>query len=271
MRENLFGTEEPAAPVADTPETPAEEPAAVPDGKIAALETSVAETNQAVQNLAGRLESIFAQAAAQAEANNQPAQEPVAIDNDQFLNELANDPSGTIDRRAQAVIAKMADEQLTPTLTTILETTHDTLLTKHEMEIDKEFGENTWSEIIQPAMEKDMANLRNVNYRAIADPGSIKALVDRQLGLNFKTLRERATTKEKADQEVKEAQVSQGLPQGGQPRIRMANSEPDEDAKLFFSEIEAATGDKIDTKTFMKLHNAGNTIDDYLAVVGGDK
>jgi hypothetical protein len=230
------------------------------DERLSQLESAISETNQALASLTRSLAASM-QAANESEMNSR-----VPVDLDAFRAELVEDPGGAIDRRAQAVVERMAGEQLTPTLTALIDTTHDTLMGKYEALVSNDFGPKAWDEVIKPAIKDDVNRLREINLRALADPVAIKALVDRQIGMNWKSL----TAKQAEHAKQKEAdvadEISRGLPQGGAPRIRMNPETPNEDIKIFWDDVEKATGQKVDRKEFMAMHNAGNSIDDFLAV-----
>lgn len=268
MEEQLFGEQAGAEAPPGPPAPPAEGTPAVPaapsgaEDRLAALESAVADTNQAVLSLTRTLATSAEQALAADAAGREEAAEP---DMDQFRQELVNDPAGTIDRRAAAVAERLATEQLNPTLVTIIEATHDTLLAKHEAQITNEFGEEAWSKVIEPALKEDIGTLRERNIKALADQTAIKALVDRQVGMNYRDLAVRQAETKEAKEKAMAEQISTGLPQGGQPKVRLSADQPDEDIKTFWGDIEEHTGEKVDRVQFMKLHAAGNTIDDYLA------
>jgi len=272
MEEQLFdtppGSEEEATPPPKAPEgTPASGAGDGTDERFAALESAIAETNQSVMSLTRSL-AASVQRANEAE---QATDMNTIPDMDEFRSQLVDDPAGTIDRRAEAVVNRLAGEQLTPMLTTIIETTHDSLMAKHEAIIEDEFGQEAWTKVVEPAVKEDVGRLREHNIRALADPGAIKALVDRQIGMNWKDLSAKQATHSATQRKTMEEEVSRGLPTGGNPRARMNTDVPDEDIKTFWADIEKATGEKVDQKTFMKLHNTGNSIDDYLKVVAGNK
>jgi len=269
MEEQLFGEQgAPEAPPVVTPETP-ETPAAPvdtgSDDRLAALESAVADTNQAVLSLTRTLASSAEQAIRAEEAG------AVAPDMDEFRQELVNDPAATIDRRAQAVVERLAETELNPTLVTIIEATNQTLLAKHEAQVTAEFGEEAWSKVIEPGVKADIDTLRERNVKALADQTAVKALVDRQIGMNWRDLATKQSDHKEAQKKAMSEEISTGLPQGGQPRVRLNPDQPDEDIKVFWDDIETHTGEKVDKAQFMKLHAAGNTIDDYLAAVKGAK
>jgi hypothetical protein len=77
----------------------------------------------------------------------------------------------------------------------------------------------------------------------------------------------RSEAEDKEAQQAMEEIVSQ-LPTSGVPRAAQREGVVDTpDAKLFFAEIEAATGEKIDPKAFGVLHKTGSTLSEYLAAV----
>ena len=266
MEEQLFGEqageEAPAGTPGDGKAAIIDKPDVTGD-RLEALEAAVADTNQAVLSLTRTLATSAEQALAADAANRETAEAP---DLDEFRQELVNDPAGTIDRRAEAVSKRLAQEELNPTLVTIIDATHETLIAKHEAQVTNAFGDTAWAEIIEPALKEDISTLRDRNIKALADRTAIKALVDRQIGMNYESLAaKKAETKEAKEKTVAE-QISTGLPQGGQPKVRLNPDQADEDIKTFWGDIEEHTGEKVDKGLFMKLHNTGNTIDDYLAV-----
>ena len=263
MDEDIFGGGTP------TPEpTPAPEPAA--DTRLDALTERLEQTNQAVATMATQLGEVFTSAAA--EPAPQPVQAPVADPTtDEFLNDLATRGTAVVDERVNAGIKQVADAQLTPVLTTMIETAHTGLMAEQRMAIDSDFGVGTFDEVILPELSKEIGQLRSVNARALADGASIKALVDRHIGMNYQTLKTKETghTTAQAEEATRvRDELIKSLPTSGGARISLREGEIDADTKTFFKELKDATGETIDTEQFDKMRSV-NTLSDYLKVTAG--
>lgn len=234
--------------------------------RLSQVEDSLASTNEALASLTRTLAQSVEQAA------KQEGQASQSEGDDDYRQRLVNDPRGTIGDTAREIAERttreLAGQEFTPVMASVIDATHRTLMKEHELQIRADFGDEAWDKVVEPAVRTDIETLRERNVRALADPAAVKALVDRQIGMNYKSLAAKQATHQKAKEQAMAEQISTGLPAGGQPRVRLNPDEADEDAKQFFSDIEKATGVKTNVKEFMKLHNTGNTIDDYLAVVG---
>ena len=198
---------------------------------------------------------------------------------DDFLNEFSTDPQGTVRKLARAEFAQSAGEHLTPAVMQVLDTANRQLLQGHEARVDMEFGEGTWAEVFKPQIEKDINQLRLANPKAIADPATLGALVDRLYGgENFPVLLERRKALETT---MKQRGLSHFLPSGGVPRMRVGNPQEEvpDDVETFLREVERSTGESIDRKQYAKLYHTGTesgpgrhrtTILEYLKAVGAD-
>jgi hypothetical protein len=143
--------------------------------------------------------------------------------------------------------------------------------------VDSEFGTGAWNEIFKPQLDKDMAQLRQVNPSSLADPATVKALVDRQFGgQNFEKLVARRGQLE--DGRMRGA--TNLVPSGGYPRLRSeAQNEVPGDVEGFLRDVEKATGENIDRKHYAKLYHTGResgpgrhrtSLLDYLRATGAD-
>ena len=229
------------------------------------LEMAMAELTNTVRDAATRLTSA-------------PAQAPPRSSED-FLNDFATNPQGVMERVAADTFRKAASETLNPAVLQVLDTASRQLLTSHEMRVDSEFGEGTFNEVFRPQLEKDLNQLRVANPRAMADPATMEALVNRLYGGdNFPKLLERRKALEST---ARARGVSHFLPAGGVPRLRVGNPQEEipDDAEGFLRDVERATGESIDRKHFAKLYHTGSesgpgrhrtSIVQYLKAVGAD-
>ena len=251
---------------APPPQAPPQPAAPAPDMRIDRLENAMAELTMTVRDAATRL--------------TQAPQQAPPRSNEDFLNDLASDPQGVIQRVAADTFRRAAAETLNPAVMQVLDTASTQLLTGHQQRVDYEFGEGTFDEVFRPQLEKDLAQLKQVNPRAMADPATMDALVNRLYGgENFNVLLERRQGLEKS---AKARGLSHVIPSGGVPRLRSnmnAEAEIPPDAELFLREVERSTGENIDRKNYAKLYHTGvetgpgrhrTTVVDYLKAIGAD-
>ena len=237
------------------------------EDRMSRLESSMAELTATVRDAAAALRATPAAPQAQQSA-------------DDFLTDLAANPHGVITNVASQAAAAVMARELNPAVLQVLENGNDQLMRSHEERIDSEFGEGTFKEIFKPQLDNDMRQLKSVNPRAIADPQTVNALVNRLYGGdNFHMLSERRTALEKTAQV---RGLSHLLPRGGVPRLRVGNpnEELGPDHELFLREADKATGENTDRKAFAKLLHTGREtgpgrhrtdLSDYLAVTGATK
>lgn len=244
------------------PAQPAAPAAPDPSGeRMDRVERSMAELTNAVNEAAQRL-------APQAQPQRAP---------DDFLNDLASDPQGVIERVAARTFEKQAAQHLTPAVLQVLDTASTQILQGHRLRVDSEFGLGTFDEKFMPALKADIAQLRSVNPRAIADPATVEALVNRLYGGdNFQDLMDR----KKGIETMHARGLSHLVPGGGAPRLR--NPTGDElppDVEQFIRETDRATGEQTDRKQFAKLYYTGvesgpgrhrTSVLDYLRATGAD-
>jgi len=231
-----------------TPEAPAAAPAqpAAPDlntQRLDRLEQVMAELNNTVRQTGQQLLS-------QQTANTPP---PKAED---FLNELATDPRGVIQREARAAFQAAAGETLTPAVLQVLDTSSRQLLSEQELKVDTQFGIGTWNELFRPQLEKDLTTLRAQNPSATADRGTLDALVSRLYGGdNFDKLADKRRAMENA---MARGMAHHMIPGGGIPRLRSPNTDDvPNDVEQFNRDVERATGQGVDRKVFNKLYYTG--------------
>jgi hypothetical protein len=251
--------EAPAAPAVPAPSAEGD--------RLERLESSMAELTATVRDAAAAL-------------RNTPAPQGPQRTPDEFLSDLATDPRGVIRNEATQAAREMMAQSLNPAVLQVLENGNAQLMRDHEATIDSEFGEGTYSEIFKPQLDRDIAQLKQVNPRAIADPQTMDALVNRLYGgQNFHMLSERRQAFEKTAQV---RGLSHLLPRGGVPRLRVGNpaEELGPDHEQFLREVEKATGETKDRKQFARLLHTGREtgpgrhrtdLADYLAVTGADK
>jgi len=199
---------------------------------------------------------------------------------DEFLNELASDPQGVIQRVAAETFRRTANETLNPAVLKVLDTSRTQLIERQKEKVDGDFGEGTFDEVFKPQLDKDLDQLRQVNPSAMADPATVEALVSRLYGGdNFPLLLERRANLEKS---ARMGGRSHMLPSGGVPRLRGAadpTTEIPPDAEQFLREVERNTGEAIDRKQYAKLYHTGvetgpgrhrTTIIDFLKATGAN-
>lgn len=270
--EGSEGGEEPATPEPKAPPAP---PAPTPDpqadARLNRLEGMVSE-------LVTSLKQAASTPMPEAPAPPRPANERV--------NEFVTDPDGYINRIASETAQRLVAEAVNPVVMQTLDVSAQQLLGAHAVDVDTRFGTGTWAEMFQPQLEQDLGRLREVNPRALADKGTIDALVSRLYGgANFDRLVERRGKAAEAAAAAEEAGLAKivsripgGVPGGGIPRVRQgAEGELPEGVETFLKETDKETGTTTNRKHFAKLLNAGTenpggrrvtTVVDYLQAVG---
>ncbi len=274
MDEQIFGTTTP-----EVPKEPANaaEPAVEPDTRFELLAKEIANTNQAVASMADRLGEVFT------DAGNQPDPTPVPVapaaptpqeqTTDDFLNDLTARGAAVVDERINEGIRKVSDAQFAPVMATMIETAHDGLIASKQNDVDSIWGPGTWNDVIKPELDKELTQLRTLNFQALADKNAIKALVDRHIGINYAALKERDSTyteEQAAVAKKSRDDLISSLPTGGAPRISLREGEVDGDTQTFFKELFEATGNKIDVKKFEGMRDV-STLKDYLELTAGAK
>lgn len=252
MNDDIFdGTNAPAAtPPAAPPPTPASAPP--DDGRVERLEATV-------NKLVGTLTDLANQPAPVPAAPPAPRPSPGDL-----LSELASDPEKVVSRIAQETADRVVNQNLAPVVMQTLDVAAQQLLNGHANQVDAQFGAGTWDEMFRPQLEQDLARLKGVNPRALADPGTVEALVNRLYGgANFTKLIDRRDAHKTALSETEKAGIQKiisHLPQGGVPRLRGAggNDEIPADVEQFIRETDAATGTTTDRKAFARLYNTGS-------------
>lgn len=251
----------PEEPAQAQPLPPAPAPA---DARLDRLEQAMGQLADTVRDAANRLTQA---------PTAPPVQKP-----DEFLNDLAANPQEVI-RREAAFAARQVGQEQNPVLMNVLSASNQHLMNLHRQKVDGELGEGTFDELFLPQLNKDVAQLKSINPQAIADPATLEALVNRLYGGdNFPVLMERRRNLEET---ARVRGVSHLLPSGGVPRLRAGNPQEEihPDAELFLREVEKATGENVDRKTYTKLYHTGKAtpagghrtdLADYLRAVGAD-
>lgn len=249
----------------EDPQQPAAQPQAPPqEDRLARLESAMVQLGETVREAAQRVTTL------------QPPQAPQKPP-DQYLNDLAADPQGTIQREARDAARAEADSRLGPALLQMIDTTSKQLLQGYQLKVDSEFGLGTFDEVFRPQLDKDLAQLRAINPQAMADANTIEALVNRLYGGdNFHRLSERRQGLEKAASRG----INHLLPTGGVPRLRqVTGDELPADVEQTLREIEKNTGEDIDRKKYAKLYYSGEesgpgrhrtSVIQYLKAIGAD-
>lgn len=214
-----------------------------PTARLDRLEQVMAELNQTVR------------ATGQQILNQQVAAKPPAAPED-FLNELATDPRGVIQREARRAFDEAAGATLTPAVLQVLDTASKQLLNERELAVDTQFGIGTWNELFRPQLEKDLTQLRAQNPQATANEATLDALVARLYGgANFDKLADKRRAMEAA---MARGHAHHMIPGGGIPRLRAPNADDiPNDVEQFNRDVERATGQTVDRKTFAKLYYTG--------------
>ncbi len=249
----------PAAEPAKTPDPATPDPK--PDPAVAALQEQVSGIASSVDTLTQGLQ----------QALNAPAPEPPPAkveptNTDDYLTQLANNPQDTIRREAIAAAQVVAQQTYGGTANQLVETQHVGLMNQYQTQIDGIFGKDTWTEVFVPKMQSDLQGLRQANLAAIAHPDTIKILVDRIVGQEREALNERETKFKTGQQEewvATRTEIAASLPASGMTRRVSADGTPDPETKLFLSEVAEKTGQKIDPARFLRIMNAGNTLEDW--------
>ena len=271
MDEQIFGTTspEPTTESQETPKTPE-------DTRFEVLAGEIANTNQAVAGMADQLGQAFTKVSEEPTTVEppRPVVDPtVPQTTDDFLNDLASRGATVVDERVTEGVKEIAAREFAPVMTTMIETAHEGLVAAKQAEVDSTWGPGTWAEIIKPELDKELTQLRGMNFQALADKNAIKALVDRHIGINYASLKERdgKFTEEQAEvaKKTRDDLIS-SLPTGGAPRISLREGEVDADTQLFFKELYEATGQKTDVKKFEGMRDV-SSLDDYLKLTAGAK
>jgi hypothetical protein len=262
MEDNILPNPPPEAPAQPAP---AQQPTQT-DLRFDRLEQAMGQLAGVVQDAANRL--------------TQAPQQATPQTNDEFLNELAQNPQAVIQRVAADTFRRTAQETLNPAVLKVLDTSRNQLMERERERVDGDFGEGAFDEIFRPQLNKDLDELRQHKPDAIADPATVRALVDRLYGGdNFPVLLERRANLEK---NARMSGRSHLLPSGGVPRLRGSPNPQEEippDAEQFLREVERNTGEAIDRKQYARLYHTGvetgpgrhrTTIVDYLKATGAD-
>jgi len=230
---------------------PAGEQPAAPAAPVAAanVDARFDRLEQAMMNLAGVVES------AATRLTGAPVAGPPRT-SEEFLNDLAANPQDVIQRVAADTFRKAAQETLNPAVLRVLDTASHQVVSAEQMRVDAEFGMGTFDELIRPKLEAELGQLRGVNPQAVADPATVRALVDRHFGgENFDKLSERR----RALVNAQARGLSYPMPGGGAPRLRGAKFEDEipPDVEQFLRDVERNTGESVDRKSYTKSYHTG--------------
>ena len=254
-------------PILPDPEAIPSTPVVEEANRLDRLEQGFLRMNEAMAELSSTVKEAARMVSAPA------IQAPQPMGNEQFLNEFASNPQGLIAREAGAAARQIIQENMTPALLQMLESTSTQLVSERAQQVDADLGAGTFDEHFRPQLEKDLAQLRAANPRGLADKQVIGALVDRLYGGdNFPVLMEKRRNYE---QLARQKGLSHLVPSGGIPRLRGLNPEAElhPEAELFLREVDRATGEATDRKEFAKSMNTGResgpgrhrtTLADYL-------
>jgi hypothetical protein len=257
-------------------------PAAVPvDDRTAALERQLEALGGQVQQLVGGLTQLMNTPVP--EAPKPPAPVPSASE---ALNDLAADPYKFVKSATQKEIDEALASRVNPNILQSMETMGQMLVAQRAYQIDAEFGAGTYDAVFKPAMDADLAQLRQANPRALADANVVNSLINRHYAPNFATLSERKANLAKSAEEERRKGIEtivSHIPTGGAPRLRNLNvDDPDslpDGVKADIAEMERTSGQSVDRKLFTKLYHAGKdsgpgrhstSLKDFLDAVGAN-
>lgn len=261
------------------PNKPAE---AKDDGQWRAdIEKVVGTLGGQVQQLVGTLNTLASQPPPAA-----PAPPPPKVDPNDRLNELAADPDQFVKTLTREQVEQYVTDNVNPAVMSSLEAANQIIIAQRAAQDDAKFGPGTFQELFREQLDKDMAQLRQANPRALADPAVINNLVDRLYGPNFTKLQERLQETQKTMAQQREEgirEIVSHIPSGGIPRLRAPSGDdpgelPD-DVKSFINDVDSKTGGRTDQKTFTKLYHSGvesgpgrhrTSIQDYLDATAAD-
>lgn len=228
------------------------------------LIASNAELVSANADLVARLES------ATAAIQNPPAPPAAPIvpaSADDTLTRFAKDPAGVMAEAARGELDATVSAQIMPLMQTLVAGQHDSTMAAQRARIDAEVGmPGTFDEVIMPLLKPSLDGLRNSNPMALADAGTITALVDRVAGQQRKEMNQREVNGAALATKTKEAQLAEvvsSLPQGSAPMSTPTAVTPD--MKTFLGEVAKATGETPNEEAFLGMMNTGNTLADYIA------
>lgn len=233
----------------------------VVENTLASLAQSQGQTATILQQINQQLQQLGRPA---------PAPEAAPLDPNDLVSQLASDPEGTIKRVAQSALKEGNQAQL-QVLGTLINTQHQNLVDDAEFDVDRQFGEGSWKEVIKPKLDPFLSELRTSNPTALADHQTLTRLVNMLKGEQMQALVDRQTkhqqslaTQEEAGVKKLVDQISPHLPAAGLKRVTNDPSGQDiPGLDLMRAELKRE-GMEIDPKEFAKYHNAGNTLSDFL-------
>ena len=223
--------------------------------KVETLTSSLREATTALQSQA------FPQQQQVAHTPQPPA------DPDELIRRFANDPQSVVAEISNSEIDQRMSNTLAPMMTTIIDSAHNSVVGGERARLDAEFGPGTFDEVIMPELANDFRRLSETNQTALASSETVRALVDRVQGQHRVLLNDREKAyKESADkgEQAIVTRVVNSLPPSALPRPK-AGDAPTEEMKTFMGEVKSATGESVNEKAFIALHNAGSSLEDYLA------
>ena len=287
MRENVFDDETEETESEDSKETPESKKE---DDRIAAMEKQLEQMVGGVSNLTQSLREAMQSnpVPVDTRAGRQPAPQPAPPEkpkpkskeeNEALLDELARDPEGFINKYAKEAAQGLAQAEYDPLITQLIGSVSEAHLLNEAEAFDRDFGAGAWKEVVEPVLKPDLDRLREHNPRALVSKETVRALVDRVKGQKLTDLVERKEATMGKKQEPAGGKTGEpggevsGLPGGQSPRLR-GEGGPGRlppDAEQFLQEIEKATGQKQDRKTFSKLYGTGGTLDDFVKATSKER
>jgi hypothetical protein len=219
-------------------------PAPAPDvGK--AVNDALAPFQQTIQNLAEQVQAL-----SQAK-ETQPDNQPNGLDGGDDATRLLTDPNKVIDERVAEAIKSRVD----PAVRVILGDRGTDLLEAHRTEIDENFGEGAWDELVKPELE---GAIKDLPAEVQASKGHMRILVNAIKGAKLDEFRERLDKRDKEDTSVRRGAPPRML---GEGRPRPREPELAADLKEIMADWERATGEKPNPKDWEE--GKGNTEDDW--------
>jgi hypothetical protein len=211
------------------------------------------ETVVSLQNQIAAMQQQQVIQQAQAEAAQQ-----AAIDPSEKFQQLYQDPDSYINQHAQAA-ALQTMQKLGPHLKLQAEQTRDLLVDQQKTQMDKEYGEGTWSELFDEGFKKVVENMP---LEMQASKEHVDSAVSAILGgmvRNPETLQKL----EERRQDVRKRATAPSMMSGVRP-IRQGGG-LNEEEKEFLASLERS-GMPMDPKEYLQFRDAGDTEDQWASL-----
>lgn len=223
------------------------------DSKIAgAVERALGAMRPIFEAIDTRLASVEAGGKTANDAVTEPEAE---MSND--ISDFVSNPQDFLEKHNNSAINK----HVAPVMEMWAADKQEQLEATKRGEIDGKYGEGTYDKEIKPDLDQVLTQLPT----AMRSSGKhFSSAVDAIIGRKYDTLREAETT---ASTEREEAmRKDPNMLPAGRPRPS-SSTELSKDAKVFASEWEHHTGEKLDHKEFMADAARGDTEEDWLPII----